>query len=284
MKIRRPSLILLAASLLLSCKTTDIRSADTVGFLTSSATSALQASRPISDSEEYYVGRAVCARILAQYPLVDNWRLMEYVNTVGTTVAISSDKPITYGGYHFGVLDAMEPNAYACPGGIILISKGMVMAARTEDELAAVLAHEIGHISHRDGISSIQQSRWSSALVAMGSQATQTYGSSSLTQMVSLFEGSIDDVFKTLVVNGYSRSAEMSADEAAFGYLVKAGYNPHALRTILDTLNKSQSGGILRMHPGTSDRIEAIAKKGQPLQIHPSAQLARDARFRAALQ
>jgi beta-barrel assembly-enhancing protease len=285
MKIRCLSLILLAASVLLSCRTVDVRSADTVGFLTSSVTSAVQASRPISDSEEYYVGRAVCARILAQYQLINNWRLTEYVNTVGTTVAIYSDKPITYGGYHFGVLDTMEPNAFACPGGMILVSKGMVMTARTEDELAAVLAHEIGHISHRDGISSIQQSRWSSALTAMGSQAVHTYGSSSLSQMVSLFEGSIDDVFKTLVVNGYSRSAEMSADEAAFGYLVKAGYNPHALRTVLETLNKSpQSGGIMKTHPGTSDRIEAIAKKGQPLQIHPAAQQARDARFRAAPQ
>ena len=261
-----------------------MRSPDTVGFLTSSVASAVQASRPISDSEEYYVGRAVCARILAQYQLINNWRLIEYVNTVGATVAIYSDRPITYGGYHFGVLDTMEPNAFACPGGIILVSKGMIMAARTEDELAAVLAHEIGHVSHRDGISSIQQARWSSALAAMGVQAAQTYGSSSLTQMVGLFEGSVDDVFKTLVVNGYGRSAERSADEVAFGYLAKAGYNPHALRTVLETLNKAKGGGIMKTHPGTSDRIEAIAKKGQILQIHPTAQQARDARFRAALQ
>lgn len=284
MRMRSLTLTVLAASLLLSCRTADIRSADTVGFLTSSATSAVEASRPISDSEEYYVGRAVCARILAQYQLVNNWRLTEYVNTVGMTVAMFSDKPITYGGYHFGVLDTMEPNAFACPGGMILVSKGMVTAARSEDELAAVLAHEIGHISHRDGVGSIQQSRWSSALAAMGTRAVHTYGSASVSQIVSLFEGSIDDVFKTLVVNGYSRSAEMSADEAAFGYLVKAGYNPQALQTVLETLNKSQDGGIMKTHPGTSDRIEAIAKKGQPLQIHPLAQQARDARFRAAFQ
>ncbi len=278
------AVILLAASLLLSCRTADIRGADTVGFLTSSVTSAAQASRPISDSEEYYVGRAVCARILAQYKLINNWRLTEYVNTVGMAVALFSDKPITYGGYHFGVLDTMEPNAFACPGGMILISKGMVMASRTEDELAAVLAHEIAHIVNRDGVASIQQSRWSSALAAMGSRAAHTYGSANLSQIVSLFEGSIDDVFKTLVVNGYSRSAEMSADEAAAGYLAKAGYNQQALLTVLETLNKSQGGGIMKTHPGTSDRIDALAKKGHLIQIHPAAQKARDARFRAALQ
>ncbi len=285
MKTFRGAVILLAASLLLSCRTADIRGADTVGFLTSSATVAAQASRPISDSEEYYVGRAVCARILTQYQLINNWRLTEYVNTVGTAVALFSDKPITYGGYHFGVLDTMEPNAFACPGGTILVSKGMVMAARTEDELAAVLAHEIAHIVNRDGVASIQQSRWSSVLTAMGSRAVHTYGSANLSQIVTLFEGSIDDVFKTLVVNGYSRSAEMNADEAAFGYLTKAGYNPQALRTVLETLNKSQSGGgIMKTHPGTSDRIESLAKKGQAVQIHPAAQQSRDARFRAALQ
>ena len=77
--------------------------------------------------------------------------------------------------------------------------------------------------------------------------------------MVTLFEGSIDDVFKTLVVNGYSRKAEESADRAAISTLSRAGYNPAALGAILSRLqSKGGGGGFFRSHPLTSQRVEAV--------------------------
>ena len=118
----------------------------------------------MTDQEEYYVGRAVAAMILGQYRLCNNERLTSYVNAVGQAAALSSDRPFTYGGYHFAVLESDEINALSCPGGIIFITRGMVQRARNEEELAAILAHEVAHVNHKDGLASIQKSRWVEAV------------------------------------------------------------------------------------------------------------------------
>lgn len=230
-------------------------------MVTTSVSAAQKASRDITDEEEYYVGRAVAARLLETFPLYRNTALTEYVNYVGQAVAIHSDKPYTFGGYHFAILDTDEVNAFACPGGTIFITRGMVKMVKNEDELAAVLAHEIAHINNRDGISSIKKSRWTEAVTIIGTTAAKKYGSGELASLVGLFEGSIDDVFKTLVVNGYGQSQENSADSAALAYLDRAGYSPGSLKDFLGKLvaaGKSSGGGILKTHPATSDRIEKV--------------------------
>lgn len=280
----RSLLIVGTASLiaLTGCRSFDVSSA--VSLATTSAVNIAQASQTLSPEQEYYLGRAVGARILAKYPLLDNWKLTEYVNNIGQTLVLFSEQPVTHGGYHFAVLDTMEKNAFACPGGMILITKGLIMTAQNEDELAAVIAHEIGHIVHRDGVSSIQQSRMTEALTRTGTQAAATYGGSTVATLVSVFEGSIDDVFKTIVVNGYSRSQELAADEAALSYLAKAGYEPSAVKTLLEAMKQGTGGGMLSTHPGTDDRIAEVIKKMPATPPNPVAFEARKARFRAALQ
>lgn len=90
------------------------------------AAQTAKAVRPMTDEEEYYVGRAVAATILGQYRLYANERLTSYVNEVGQGVALASDRPFTYGGYHFAILDTQEVNALSCPGGIVFITRGML--------------------------------------------------------------------------------------------------------------------------------------------------------------
>ena len=250
------------------------------------AGSITNAARSISDEEEYYVGRAVAAKILGTYQLLENRELTRYVNLVGKTITLSSDKPFTYNGYHFGVLDTDEVNAFACPGGTILITKGMIKATRSEDELAAVLAHEVAHISNRDGIGAISSSRWTEALTIIGSEAAKTYGPSYVSKLVDIFEGSIDDIFKTLIVNGYGRSQELAADTSALQYLEKSGYNPAALNDFLGHLSEvgqATGGGMTKTHPGTSDRIKNISGKMPSVTIDPQAFQKRTVRFSTAL-
>lgn len=227
---------------------------------------ASEASRPINDSEEYYVGRAVAARILAKYPLSQNTKLTNYVNEVGETVARKSTRPNTFRGYHFAVLDTTEINAFACPGGTILITRGLVETCCNEDQLAAVLAHEVGHVAHKDGVNSISKARWSQVFTAMGTEAVKQYAGPA-GSLITLFEGSIDDVFKTIVVNGYSRDAEYAADKEAVQTLTKAGYNPQALADLLTAMmskGKEGSGGIFTTHPPTSERLAKVkAELGQ---------------------
>jgi predicted Zn-dependent protease len=230
------------------------------------ASKASAASRPITDSEEYYVGRAVAAQILSRYKLDQNPNLTQYVNEVGQTVARKSSRPNPFKGYHFAVLDTTELNAFACPGGIIFITRGLLQTCKNEDQLAAVLAHEVGHVANKDGINSISQARWTQVFTSMGTEAAKQYGGVA-GNLVGLFEGSIDDVFKTIVVNGYSRQAEETADAAALTELTKAGYDPNAmviLLTAMEAKGKGSTSGIFKTHPPTSERLAKVkASVGQ---------------------
>ena len=140
------------------------------------ATKATEAARPITDSEEYYVGRAVAAQILSRYKLDQNPKLTQYVNEVGQTVARKSTRPNPFKGYHFAVLDTQEINAFACPGGIIFITRGLIQTCKNEDQLAAVLAHGVGHVANKDGINSISQALWTQVFTSMGTETAKQYG------------------------------------------------------------------------------------------------------------
>ena len=220
-----------------------------VSIASTGATKAAKASHEINDSEEYYIGRAVAARVLSQYPLYQDTKVTEYVNEVGQTVARKSARPNTFKGYHFAVLDISEINAFACPGGTIFITRGMLATCANEDELAAVLAHECSHVANKDGINSISKARWTEVWTAMGTEAAKQYGGVG-GNLVTLFEGSIDDIFKTMVVNGYSRTAEYAADAGAVTTLTRAGYDPGALAGVLKKMEtKGASGGMFKTHP-----------------------------------
>lgn len=243
---------------------------------------AVAASREISPSEEYYLGRGVAARILARYPLSQDEGLQTYVNKVGHTVAqkASGSRPLK--GYHFAVIESSSANSFACPGGIILITQGMLKACANEDQLAAVLAHEVGHVANRDGVNSINQARWTEVVTTAGTEIAKQYGGA-LGQVVAQFEGAIDDVFKTVIVNGYSRAAEENADRAGVQMLKGAGYNPAAMSTILSAMSaKGGSGGILGTHPTVTDRLENI--KVVASEANTQMEPVRTKRFQAVLK
>jgi len=240
-----------------------------------------QITRNVSESEEYLLGRAVAARILSQHPLAQDPRLQLYINAVGQTVARKSSRPKTYRGYHFAVLESPEPNAFACPGGTILITRGMLKLCANEDELAAALAHEVAHVAHRDGINSIVKSRWAEVAAERRIAAAKERGGRPA-RLATLFEGSINDVFKAIATNGYSRVAEWAADQEALRTLSRAGYNPQALATLLAKMvsqEKQETRGIYRTHPHTALRLAKV--RGQVRDL-PAAKMqkVRDRRFK----
>lgn len=247
------------------------------------AVKAEKAARPITEKEEYYIGRGVAARILSQYKLYHHSETIRYVNHVGKTLVLNSARPCTYGGYHFAVLDTDEINAFACPGGVVFITRGMLNHCENEAELAAVLGHEIGHVTQKHGLKAISRARWTQVVTTLGTEATREYTGAQLDSLVNLFEGAIDDVFQTLVVRGYGRGDEYEADKLAIACMKTSGYNPVEFQSLLRTLAAAQSresGGIFSTHPNIEDRV-AKAKmdlKGvQEAPIPPE----RDARFKS---
>ncbi len=249
-----------------------------------------KASDPISDVEEYYIGRSVAANIVAKYPVLDDAEVTNYVSLVGNTVALNSDMPVTYGGYHFAVLDTEEINAFASPGGIIFLTSGLIDSLNNEDELAAVLAHEVAHVNNRDGISTIEASRKSSLGTLFLKEPFRIAGTitpGELSQVSNLFIQAIDSVFDTVAVNGYSDSQELEADKAALTYLVRSGYDPSALlnyRTRLTENDGSASVVKVETNPSPFERVENIKLNLPPVRINDSVVQLRAERFHTYVQ
>ncbi|MCF7929703.1 MAG: M48 family metalloprotease [Spirochaetales bacterium] len=211
--------------------------------------------------QEYYIGRSVGARVLERYPEYDKQEANKYVATIGNVLVLSSERPSLYAGYSFQILDDKEINAFATPGGHIFITRGMMELADNEDELAAVLAHEIAHIQESHGLQSIRTSRITSALTSAAITGAYVAGSDEVAELTDIFSDSIDDVTQTLFTAGYSRSSEEEADTAAVAILRRAGYSPRALLTFLEEMDTDweQDGpGFMQTHPSPRDRMEDV--------------------------
>lgn len=275
------SLCLLAVALLLACGVAFSQAFPPATRAEMRVARMQQATQNVSEPDEYRLGRAVAARVLATTPLVQDPQLQLYVNEVGQTVARKSSRPRTFRGYHFAVLESAEPNAFAAPGGTILLTRGLLKLCANEDELAAALAHEVAHVAHRDGINSIAKSRWAEVVAERRVAAAKERGGKAA-EMANLFEGSINDVFKSIATNGYGRTAEWAADQEALRTLKRAGYNPAALAALLTKMveqEKTEKRGIYRTHPPTALRLAKV--KMQIKDLQPEAtQKVRDQRFK----
>lgn len=220
--------------------------------------------KQITPEQEYYIGRTVAATVLANYPPKPEAGLTDYVNKVGQTLAQFSTKPETFGGYHFLVLESADINAFAAPGGLILVTRGLLKCCQTEDELAAVLAHEIGHVEKLHGIRAIKTGRLNAAMMSALSVAGN-YSGAELAELTQAFDESIHDITKTLMNSGYSRKLEYEADAAAIAILKQAGYAPGALVAMLENMAKnwdSSRKDFAATHPAPADRIKELQKIG----------------------
>jgi predicted Zn-dependent protease len=239
----------------------------------------------ITPEQEYYVGRAVGATVVSTYKVYDDPAATRYVNLVGQTLAQVSDKPETFGGYHFLILDSPDINAFAAPGGLIFVSRGMLRLCKNEDQLAAVLAHEVAHVNLGHAISAISNSRWTQAFTILGTEGAKSFGGEQLAQLTAAFEGSINDITKTLMTSGYARKQEKQADAVAIKIMQRVGYNPRALVQVLGNMEKNLKPGghdFAATHPPPGARVADLnAAIGQT--AAGTAPAARAQRFANAL-
>jgi predicted Zn-dependent protease len=242
------------------------------------------AAEDFTPEQEYYIGRAVGATLLSRYRPYDDAKANAYVNEVGQALAMFSDMPQTFGGYHFLIMDSADINAFAAPGGLIFITRGMLRCCAGENALAAVLAHEIAHVEHKDAMRAIKRSRVTEALGVIGGEALKHAGGQQLAQLTSLFADCIGDIVTTMVNNGYSRTLEFEADKAAITILRRTGYDPSGLPDMLAQMQKRLTPGghdFAKTHPAPQDRISQLASLARVAEIHEPT--ARNDRFKAAL-
>ena len=239
----------------------------------------------ITPEQEYYIGRTVAAMILGKYKTYNNKKANHYINVMGQTLARASDLPETFSGYHFLIQDSDEINALAAPSGFIFVTRGMLRCCEHEDAVAAVLAHEIGHVQHRHGLQSINKSRITSAVTTIGMEGTKQYGTGIISTLTQAFEDSITDITATVINNGYSRTFEREADKAAVTILKRVGYDPNGLVAMLKTMKiklKPGAPDFAKTHPSPESRIEDVQKLiGEYVKV--TTPKARKARFKRAL-
>lgn len=214
--------------------------------------------------QEYYIGRTVGAVILQRYRPLNDSAANRYVNQIGQMLARVSDAPETFGGYHFLILDSDEINAFAAPGGLIFVTRGILRCCNSEDAVAAVLAHEIGHVQYKHGLQAIRKSRVTAAITTLGIEGAKVFGGDRLSRLTTTFEDTISDVTGTLIHNGYSRAFEREADRAAVTILERVGYDPGSLVEMLEVMQRRLKPGGLdfaKTHPSPRSRINDVLQE-----------------------
>jgi len=239
----------------------------------------------ITPEQEYYIGRTVAATVLLGYKPLPTEDLNWYVNEVGQTLAQFSERPEVFGGYHFMVLDSDDINAFAAPGGLILVTRGLIECCKSEDELASVLAHEIGHVEKKHGLRAIRTGRLNSALTVLAVESAKNLAGDDLAQVTQAFDESINEISTTLMNSGYSRKLEYEADAAAIAILENAGYQPGSLVAMLENMNRSWDPNrhdFAATHPPPADRIHQLKKHG--ITATSGTEAARQKRFVTAMK
>jgi predicted Zn-dependent protease len=240
-------------------------------------TAIKNARKDLTPENEYYIGRSVGTNLLAKadYRYVDREAIRagrlegttQYINKVAQVVAAAAvattrkgDRPTPIAGWHVTIIEDETINAFAAPGGYIYITTGAVKAARSEDEIAAVIAHEIAHVVRGHAIGSIKKSRWA-GVYKEALDSTVQLDAATLGKLTKTFENALDDMVNSLLVKGYSRKTEYEADRVGLQILAYSGYDPSAFVSYLRTLARQQhtgGGGFSSTHPKATDRIKKL--------------------------
>lgn len=201
---------------------------------------------------EIAFGRDVAARILGRFPLENNASLQRYINLVGKGVALHAPRPELE--YRFGLVRAAEVNAYATPGGYIFITTGALAQMQDESELAAVLAHEVAHVTEQHIVKTLNLRTQSTDAQAGIAHLIGGAGDAARVAFMQLVDKAVEILFE----KGLTKAEEMDADRLATLIATSAGYDPHALPRYFErirALNKTSLAQIRTTHPSFDDRI-----------------------------
>ena len=206
-----------------------------------------------SRDEEIALGREITGNVLGAAPLVKDDKLQNYVNQVGRWVASQSERPDLP--WRFGVIDSSDINAFAMPGGYVLVTKGLYQKLINEAQLAGVLGHEIAHIVKKHQLKVLQK------------QQLLSLGANKLKDLL----GKKDKLAKKAIGSGaeisarsLDKDAEFEADRMGLILAARAGYDAYGLPEVLQTIgHSSQSDSsvalLFKTHPAPDERLSKLS-------------------------
>ena len=230
-----------------------------------SAANVAEASQGKSETEqaeeEAALGPMIAGRVLGAAPLWSDAEAQARVNRIGRWMASQTSRPDLP--WSFGVIDDGEINAFAAPGGYILITRGLYQLLETDDEVAAVIGHELSHVVQRDHYNVIQKQEQQSAIQSAASSNVSVGGGIA----GSMAKAYVEQHGATIMLTSLDREAEFRADQAAEVYLARSGYDPLALYAVLQKMTAlgSTSGNLAQLyktHPPLDARLDRLDRSG----------------------
>ena len=238
----------------------------------------------MSEEQEISLGREYSAKITRETAVYEDEELARLVQRIGEQVAANSHRPELV--YRFTVLDSDQVNAFALPGGYIYITRGLLAYLNSEAELAAVLGHEIGHVTARHSVRQHSASTMTGILGAVLSASTGVQGVSDLSRLAG-----------TAIVRGYGREHELEADRLGAEYLARTGYDPAAMLEVVGVLKDQEAfdklvaeqedreprayHGLFSTHPDNDKRFQEVVAAADKYRKPGSSRINRERYLRA---
>lgn len=216
--------------------------------------------------QEKRIGAEEAEKVEQQMGLVDDPALTDYLNLLGQRLAKESPRQdVTH---HFYVADMPEPNAFALPGGHVYVTRGLLALVTSEDELAGVVGHEIGHVAARHTVQTVSKQGPFAVLFGIASGLTGI-----VSPLVGNIIGGVGNVAQSLVFSPYSRSQESEADKIGQEMAAKAGWDPDGLSVFLNTLSREEDllskkprrTSFFDSHPATPDRVKNTSEHAKQI-------------------
>ena len=205
-----------------------------------------------SDEQEQRLGQAAAAVLLGAVPLYRDEAVQRFVNRVGMWLVQHTERAGLK--WRFAVLDSSSTNAFAAPGGYVFVTRGLLAIARSEAELAGVLAHEIGHVLARHHLQAMTSQERFKLVTELALNATDTN---------TVISDALLGVTRGVYAKGLERDDEFAADRLGVVIAARAGYDPYGLSQVLRTIaavsaDAQITGFFLSTHPPTVQRLEQL--------------------------
>ena len=215
-------------------------------------------------ADDVRLGRQAAAEAEQQFPLLRDEAVNAYVERVGQRLvaAIPSEFQHPEFHYYFKVINASDVNAFALPGGPMYVNRGMIQTARTEGEMAGVMAHELSHVALRHGTAQATKAQ----KYAIGAGVLGVLG----TILAGPAAGQLAELPVAAYFLKFSREYETEADVLGARIMANAGYDPRDLANVFRTLEQQGAGGggFLSDHPSPSNRYARINQEAQYLRVN----------------
>lgn len=220
------------------------------------------------------MGQQYAAQIAQQLPLIQDPEVVRYVNLLGDSlVRVTSRQDLQW---QFNVVDSKQINAFAVPGGFVYVNRGLIEATTQMDELAGVMAHEIGHVVKRHSVEQMEKAQAANVGVTLGCVLTGICNNPVAANAIN--------IGGTALFAKFTRQDEAAADDLAFQYVVRAGISPEGIVTMFQKLLElrqqapSTVQGWFATHPTEESRIADVQAQINRLPASTRARLTHDTR------